>query len=205
MAAKKKKVLLVEDETVVRESVRDWLVEDGYDVECVETGEEALERIKQEEFGVIVLDLRLPGIDGLQVFEHAKEITPETKGIIITAYPSDETREKAKKLKLLDYLAKPFKVDDLEKTIDGALGEADAVKGKKKHLWLELGAVSYRLCDRDYKCGSCAFAQDIQDRFGTISVIGEDEVAKLRKLPGSQRLCRYTSVHFAKKEKPHLD
>ena len=205
MAAKKKKVLLVEDETVVRESVRDWLVDDGYDVECVETGEEALERIKQEEFGVIVLDLRLPGIDGLQVFEHAKEITPETKGIIITAYPSDETREKAKKLKLLDYLAKPFKVDDLEKTIDGALGEADAVKGKKKHLWLELGAVSYRLCDRDYKCGSCAFAQDIQDRFGTISVIGEDEVAKLRKLPGSQRLCRYTSVHFAKKEKPHLD
>jgi len=205
MEIKKRKILLVEDEAIVRESVRDWLTEDGYDVECVETGEKALERIKKAKFGVIVLDLRLPGIDGLQVFEHAKELTPETKGVIITAYPSKETREKAQKLGLLDYLAKPFRVEDLEKTIDGALGEAEAVSEGKKHLWLELGAVSYRLCDHDYKCGSCAFAQDIQDRFGTIAVIGEDEVAKLRQLPGSQRLCRYASVHFAKKEKPHLD
>ena len=66
MAAKKQKVLLVEDEAIVRESLRDWLIEDGYDVECVDSGEEALKRVKQEEFGVIVLDLRLPGIDGLQ-------------------------------------------------------------------------------------------------------------------------------------------
>jgi DNA-binding NtrC family response regulator len=198
---KGKKVLLVEDEAVLRESVRDWLVEDGYDVECVETGEEALEKIKEEEFGVIVLDLRLPGIDGLQVFEHAKELKPETKGVIITAYPSKESREKAKRLGLLDYLAKPFKVEDLEKLITQALGEAEGKKVGKKHLWLELGAVSYRLCDHNYECGHCAFAQDIQDRFGTIAVIGEDEVAKLKQLPGSQRLCRYASVHFVEKEK----
>jgi len=205
MEVKKGKVLLVEDETVVRESVRDWLIDDGYDVECVETGEEALERIKKEEFGVIVLDLRLPGIDGLQVFEQAKELKSETKGIIITAYPSKETLEKAKRLGLLDYLAKPFKVDDLEKLIGAALGEAEIKKVGKEHHWLELGAVSYRLCDHNYECGSCAFAQDIQDRFGTIAVIDEDEVAKLKQLPGSQRLCRYASVHFVKKEKPHLD
>ncbi len=205
MEVKKGKVLLVEDETVVRESVRDWLIDDGYDVECVETGEEALKRIKKEEFGVIVLDLRLPGIDGLQVFEQAKELKSETKGIIITAYPSEETLEKAKRLGLLDYLAKPFKVDDLEKLIGAALGEAEIKKVGKEHHWLELGAVSYRLCDHNYECGSCAFAQDIQDRFGTIAVIGEDEVAKLKQLPGSQRLCRYASVHFVKKEKPHLD
>jgi len=205
MKVTKKKVLLVEDETVVRESVRDWLVEDGYDVECTETGEEALERIKRQEFGVIVLDLRLPGIDGLQVFEQAKELKPETKGVIITAYPSKETREKAQRLGLLDFLAKPFKVDDLEKLIGAALGEAERKKVAKEHHWLELGAVSYRLCDRNYECGHCAFAQDIQDRFGTIAVIGEDEVAKLKQLPGSQRPCRYASVHFVEKEKPRLD
>jgi DNA-binding NtrC family response regulator len=201
---KKKKVLLVEDETVLRESIRDWLVEDGYDVECVETGEEALKRIKDEEFGVVVLDLRLPDIDGLQVFEHAKELKPETKGVIITAYPSKETQEKAKRLGLLDYLAKPFKVEDLEKLITQALGEAEKKVGKK-HRWLELGAVSYRICDRNYECGHCAFAQDIQDRFGTIAVIGEDEVERLKQLPTSQRLCRYASVHFIEKEKPRLD
>jgi DNA-binding NtrC family response regulator len=204
MAAKKRKILIVEDEAVVRESVRDWLIEDGYDVDVAENGDEALEKIKKEEFGVIVLDLKLPGIDGLQVFEHAKELKPETKGVIITAYPSKETQEKAKRLGLLDYLSKPFKVEDLEKLITEALGEAERKKLGKKHLWLELGAVSYRLCDRNYECGHCAFAQDIQDRFGTISVIGEDEVAKLKQLPGSQRLCRYASVHFIKKEKPPL-
>jgi len=205
MEVKKRKVLLVEDETVVRESVRDWLVEDGYSVECVETGEEALERKKNKEFGVIVLDLKLPGIDGLQVFEQVKELKPETKGVIITAYPSKETQEKAKRLGLLDYLAKPFKVEYLEKLITEALGEAEREKIGREHLWLELGALSYRLCDHNYACGSCAFAQDIQDRFGTISVIGEDEVAKLKQLPAGQRLCRYASVHFVKKEKPHLD
>jgi len=203
METRTRKILLVEDEAVVRESVRDWLVEDGYDVECVGTGEEALERIKEEEFGVVVLDLRLPGVDGLQVFEHVKEVTPETKGIIITAYPSKETREKAKRIGLLDYLPKPFKVEELEKIVSGALGELEEKKLDKKHVWLELGAVSFRVCTHDYECGSCAFAQDIQDRFGTIAVIGEDEVARLKQLPGSQRLCRYASVHFVPKEKSH--
>jgi CheY-like chemotaxis protein len=205
MTAKKQKVLLVEDEAIVRESLRDWLTEDGYDVECVDTGEEALDRVKKEEFGVIVLDLRLPGIDGLQVFEHAKELKPETKGVIITAYPSKETLDKARKLGLVDYLVKPFKVSDLEKLIGAALGEVGKGKKGKEHQWLELGAVSYRLCDRNYECGHCAFAQDIQDRFGTISVIGDEEVEKLKKLPTSQRLCRYASVHFVKKEKPELE
>jgi two-component system NtrC family response regulator/two-component system nitrogen regulation response regulator GlnG len=205
MEAKKKKILLVEDEAVVREALRDWLIDDGYDVECAESGEEALERIKKEEFGVIVLDLRLPGIDGLQVFEEAKELKPKTKGVIVTAYPSKETLAKAKRLGLLDYLPKPFKVEDLEKIISGALGELEEKKIGKKHVWLELGAVSFRLCTHEYECGSCEFAQDIQDRFGTIAVIGEDEVVKLKQLPGGQRLCRYASVHFVKKEKSGLD
>jgi DNA-binding NtrC family response regulator len=205
MTAKKQKVLLVEDETIVRESLRDWLVEDGYDVECVDTGEEALARIKQEDFGVVVLDLRLPGVDGLRVFEQAKELKPETKGVIITAYPSKETLDEARKLGLIDYLVKPFKISDLEKLIGAALGEVTKGKKGKEHQWLELGAVSYRLCDRNYECGHCAFAQDIQDRFGTIAVIGEEEVARLKKLPTSQRLCRYASVHFVKKEKPELE
>ena len=202
MEVKRRKILLVEDETVVREALRDWLIEDGYIVDVAKDGEEALDKIKEEEFGVIVLDLKLPGIDGLQVFEEVKELKPETKGVIITAYPSKETQEKAQRLGLLDYLAKPFRAEDLEKIISGALEELEEEKIGKEHLWLTLGAVSYRLCDRNYECGSCAFAQDIQDRFGTIAVIGEDEVAKFKQLPGSQRLCRYASVHFVKKEKP---
>jgi DNA-binding NtrC family response regulator len=205
MKAQKRKVLLVEDEAIVRESLRDWLVEDGYDVECVGSGEEALGRVKQEEFGVIVLDLRLPGIDGLQVFEQVKELRPKAKGVIITAYPAKETQDKAQRLGLIDYLVKPFRVERLEELIGEALGEVAKKKAVKEHHWLELGAVSYRLCDRNYECGHCAFAQDIQDRFGTIAVIGEDEVSKLKQSPADQRLCRYASVHFVKREKPELE
>ncbi|MFH1383075.1 MAG: response regulator [Chloroflexota bacterium] len=198
--AAKKRILLVEDEVAVRESLRDWLTEDGYEVDVAENGQEALEKIKGKEFGMLVLDLKLPGMDGLQVFEHAKELKPKTKGVIITAYPSKDTQEKAKRLGLFEYLVKPFKVEDLEKIVDGALGDIEWEEVEKKPLWLGLGAVSFRLCDRNYECGSCGFAQDIQDRFGTIAVIGEDEVARLRRLPGAQRLCRYASVHFLKKE-----
>jgi DNA-binding response OmpR family regulator len=191
MGAKKGKILLIEDEAVVRESVRDWLVDDGYDVECAETGEEALQRIEKEDFGVLVLDLRLPGVDGLQVFEQAKKLKPGTKGIMITAYPSVETRDKARRLGLLDYLPKPFKVEELENTIKEALQEVVAEKLPDKQAWLELGAVSFQLCTHNYECSSCSFAQDIHDRYGTIAVISEDEINDLRQLPVTERLCPY--------------
>jgi CheY-like chemotaxis protein len=138
MDVKKSKILIVEDEAVVRESLRDWLIENGYDVECVETGEEALERVENEGFGVIVLDLRLPGIDGLQVFEQAKKLKPETKGIMITAYPSRETQEKAQRLGLLDYLAKPFKVDMLEEIIRVNIWKTEGGVNAQVLKWFEV-------------------------------------------------------------------
>lgn len=204
MKSEKRKILLVEDETLLREALKEWLEDDGYNVEVAQSGEEALEKIKQEEFGVIVFDLRLPGIDGLHAFEEAKDIKPGTKGLIITAYPSYETQQRARELGLIDYLPKPFKIEDLEKIISGALEELDKKETRGQNVWLELGAVSFRICTRNYECGHCAFAQDIQDRFGTIDVIGEQEVSKLKTLPGNQRLCRYTSVHFVNKEKAGL-
>jgi DNA-binding NtrC family response regulator len=191
MGAKKGKILLIEDEAVVRESVRDWLVDDGYDVECAETGEEALERIEKEDFGVLVLDLRLPGVDGLQVFEQAKKLKPKTKGIMITAYPSIETRDKARRLGLIDYLPKPFKVEELEETIKEALQEVVDENVPDKQAWLELGAVSFQLCTHNYECASCGFAQDLQERYGRIAVISEDEINHLRQLPDSERTCPY--------------
>ncbi|MDD5399490.1 MAG: response regulator [Dehalococcoidia bacterium] len=200
----KRIILLVEDETLLREALKEWLEDDGYNVEVAQSGEEALEKIKREEYSFVVLDLRLPGIDGLQAFEEAKDIKPETKGLIITAYPSEETQQRARDIGLIDYLPKPFQIDDLEKIISGALEELDKKEAQGKDIWLELGAVSFRICTRNYECGHCAFAQDIQDRFGTIAVIGEREVEKFKRLPGNQRLCRYTSVHFVKKEKAEL-
>ena len=117
-----KRVLIVEDETIMRESLRDWLKEEGYEVDTAESGEEALQKIGKIEFGVTVLDLRLPGKNGLEVLREATAQNPKFKGVIITAYPSVETAVEAMKIGAVDYIVKPFAPDALEKAIQEVLG-----------------------------------------------------------------------------------
>jgi len=117
-----KPILIVEDETITREALRDWLTDSGYKVETAEAGEEALEAIAEREFGFVILDLKLPGKDGIEVLREAKEKSPKLKGVIITAYPSVETAVEATKEGALDYLSKPFDLNQLEKIIRDTLG-----------------------------------------------------------------------------------
>ena len=115
-------ILIVEDEAIMRESLRDWLTDGGYQVETAEEGEEALKAIAEQDFGVVILDLRLPGKDGIEVLREAKEKRPQLKGIIITAYPSVQTAVEAMKEGAIDYLPKPFDLNELEKLIQETLG-----------------------------------------------------------------------------------
>ena len=112
-----KPILIVDDEPIVRESIRDWLKDAGYQVATAETGEEAMEMIEKQDFSVMVLDLRLPGKTGIMVLKEVKALRPWMKSIIITAYPSAETTTEAKKLGAIDYLIKPVAPDDLEKLV----------------------------------------------------------------------------------------
>ncbi len=82
-----KPILIVEDEAVMRESLRDWLPDSGYQVEIAKDGEEELKTIAVQDFGLLILDLPLPGKDGLEVLRKARAKSPQLKGIIITAYP----------------------------------------------------------------------------------------------------------------------
>ena len=70
----KNRILVVEDEEIVRDSLRDWLTDAGYQVEAVEDGEKALATLNSREFSLIIVDLRLPGNDGLEVLRQAKAI-----------------------------------------------------------------------------------------------------------------------------------
>jgi len=127
-----KPVLIVEDETIMRESLRDWLKEEGYEVDTAESGEEALQKIGETEFGVAVLDLKLPGKNGLEVLREATAQNPKFKGVIITAYPSVETAVEAMKIGAVSYIVKPFAPDALEKAIEEVLGPVQAeVKPKE--------------------------------------------------------------------------
>jgi len=117
-----KPILIVEDEAIMRESLRDWLTDGGYQVETAEDGEEALKTIAEQDFDIAILDLRLPGKDGIEVLREAKEKSPQLKGIIITAYPSVSTAVEAMREGAVDYLPKPFDLNELEKLIRETLG-----------------------------------------------------------------------------------
>ncbi len=117
-----KPVLIVEDEAIMRESMRDWLKDGGYEVDTVERGEEALARIAEVDYGFVVLDMKLPGKNGLNVLKEARAQNPQLKGVIMTAYPTVETAVEAMKSGALDYLVKPVDPNELEKLISETLG-----------------------------------------------------------------------------------
>jgi two-component system, NtrC family, nitrogen regulation response regulator NtrX len=107
-------VLIVDDEKGVQTSVQGILEDVGYDSEAVSSGEEALELLLRREFPVVLLDIWLPGIDGLQALAKIRQIAPETIVIIITGHGSIETAVKATKLGAFDFVEKPL---SLEKTL----------------------------------------------------------------------------------------
>jgi len=117
-----KPILIVDDEAIMRESLRDWLTDGGYQVETAGDGEAALKAIARQDFGVAILDLMLPGKNGIEVLREAKEKRPYLKGIIITAYASVPTAVEAMKEGAVDYLPKPVKLNELEALIRDALG-----------------------------------------------------------------------------------
>lgn len=114
-------ILIVDDEPIVRESIRDWLVDAGYRVETAETGEQALQMLQNTAFGVMILDVRLPGRTGISVLKEVREKKPDLKTIIITAYPSSDLTAEALRLGALDYLIKPVVPDDLERLVRDAV------------------------------------------------------------------------------------
>ncbi len=120
-----KPILIVDDEAIVRESIRDWLTDAGYQVATAESGEEALEMIEKQDFSLIVVDLRLPGMHGINVLKEVKAKKPKIKSIVITAYPTDLSTAEAKKLGVIDYMVKPVVPDQLERVIRETIAKSE--------------------------------------------------------------------------------
>lgn len=115
---RKTKVLLVDDEAILRDSLKDWLIDAGHEVLTAENGVEALEIIHTENPAVAVVDLVLPGSDGLELLRKAKQLSPGIQVIMITAYGSIPTAITAIKEGAYDYIEKPFLPEKVELLID---------------------------------------------------------------------------------------
>jgi len=115
------RILIIDDEPILRESLQAWLERDGYSVEAVSSGEEGLERVKQASFDLVFLDLKLEDIDGIQVLSRIKGDDPDTAVVMITAYGSVPSAVEAMKQGAEDYLLKPFEPEELSLLIEKIL------------------------------------------------------------------------------------
>src|SRR3984885_15077991 len=103
----KGKILIVDDELVVRDSLGKWFTSEGFSARPVGGAREALEVIQQTEFDIVLLDIKMPGMDGMELQARLREADPDLTVIIMTGYASVETAVQALKVGAYDYITKP--------------------------------------------------------------------------------------------------
>ncbi|NIM91295.1 MAG: response regulator [Candidatus Aminicenantes bacterium] len=125
---KKTKILVVDDESIVRESLHDWLGSVGYDVVTAESGEDALLIIKQKKIKIMLADLIMPGIDGIELMKKARKIVPTISTVIITAHGTIQTAITAIREGAYDYVEKPFCPEKVELLIKNLIEHQDLIE-----------------------------------------------------------------------------
>ena len=122
--AEKISILIVDDEESVRDSLYNWFIDDGYYVECAENAKRALSILESKDFDIILADIKMPGMDGMEMHRRIKTLNKESIFIIMTAFASVDTAVQALKDGAYDYITKPFDPDDLSHLIRNAATQA---------------------------------------------------------------------------------
>jgi FixJ family two-component response regulator len=112
-----KPILIVDDEKNIRLTLSQALETLGAEIDTAAHGEEALTKLKEKEFGLILLDIRMPGMDGMEVLHRVREIRPDIRVIMITAYGTVESAVEAMKLGAVDFLQKPFDPEEIRELV----------------------------------------------------------------------------------------
>ena len=136
----KMSIMVVDDEEIVRESLFHWFKKYGHVVETAASGVEALDKLEQHPFQLLFVDIKMPGMDGIELLEKVKTEYPDSLVVIITAYGSIESAVKAMRIGASDYLLKPFKPDQLSLVMERIsnqkrlLFEHDYLKGRLEKI-----------------------------------------------------------------------
>ena len=126
----KPKILVVDDEKIVCDMARRCLELEGYEVTTFTDSTQALDVLRQERFDVMIADLKMKEVDGLQLLEFVRENWPETKVIMLTAFATVETAVEAFHKQAFDYFTKPVRIDDLKASVARALKARSADSGE---------------------------------------------------------------------------
>jgi DNA-binding NtrC family response regulator len=153
----RKRVLVVDDEENIRQILKEYLNEFGYEVACAVNGQEALQIYKNGRFDVILSDLVMRPVDGLELLGEVKKVDPDAIFIMITGYPSIESALEAVKKGARDYITKPFNIDEIRLKMERVLLE-QSLQGRLKNIhgvvwalvvsipvWLILGIILAKL------------------------------------------------------------
>ncbi len=197
-------MLVIEDEDIMREALLDYFSGEGHKVDGANDGEKALENLNMTDYKIMIIDLRLPGRDGLSILEEVKAKNPEARVIIITAYPTLETETEAMKKGATKYIQKPFEPNYLETLIQQSF-EVDVVPTPAVEepplfeekiiapcIWTQAGIVNKRACTLGYQCQrTCKFHQQLmaKEKFSSDPRI-QPFLEKLSAQSGRHQ-CRY--------------
>ncbi len=125
-----KNILVIEDEKEIREGLVEVLEEAGFLVDSAENGQQGLEKIGKKDFDVVVTDLIMPVVGGMEVLRETKRIKPHTRVILITAFATVDNAVEAMKAGASDYITKPFRIDEVQIKIRKVLAEAEFDKSQ---------------------------------------------------------------------------
>jgi len=133
------RILVVDDELIVRDSLKEWLEEEDFSVDVADSGSQALEKLSQTSFNLMLTDIKMPGMDGVELLKKAKEDFPDLCVLMMTAFATVETAVEAMKIGAQDYLMKPFDPEQMISKIVQVYEEIEA--GDLRQL--EVGAIVF--------------------------------------------------------------
>lgn len=125
-----KNILIIEDEKEIRDGLVELLEDAGFLVDSAENGQQGLEKIGKKDFDVVVTDLIMPIVGGMEVLRETKRIKPHTRVILITAFATVDNAVEAMKAGASDYITKPFRIDEVQTKIRKVLAEAEFDKSQ---------------------------------------------------------------------------
>jgi DNA-binding NtrC family response regulator len=120
MNGAKLKIMVLDDEPIVCKRLKPALEKQGYEVDTFTQSSDAMEQIKQKDYDIIVTDLKMKGVDGMQLLTEAKRRSPKTEVIVITGFATLETARQSFQQGVFDFIAKPFKLSEIQEVVKRA-------------------------------------------------------------------------------------
>lgn len=180
---KKRNLLVIDDEPIVLDSCRKILSQEGFEVKGAFNGREGLKKIEEDKYDAILVDWKLPEIDGMEVLRIIKKNHPDIIVVMITGYPSVESAVKAMKLGVSDYVSKPFTPQELKDTLIKAIEHSRESKKEEPEIETPIqGEVKRIIAGREDK------AEHKAEELKPEIIIEEEPLTETLAISGTKRL-----------------